>query len=359
MFVQRLELTDFRNYHHATFELSEHTTVIIGRNGQGKTNFVEALAYLSLLGSFRGTPPEAMLRVGTDQAILRATIRHDDGREILVEAELNRSGRNRMLVNRQRLQRSRDVLGALRVSVFSPDDLALVKDSASVRRRYLDDTLVSLAVKNDALRLELDRVLKQRNSLLKQVGGRLDDAAAVTLDVWDARLAEVGERLGHARATLVDRLAPLVADAYEDLAGEPSAIVLGYQPAWRITGLAAALAAARPDDLRRQISTVGPHRDELDLWIRSLPARTHASQGEQRTLALALRLAAHRLVHTVVGDVPVLVLDDVLSELDQHRATALLANMPAGQVVITSAGGLPDGADVERVVRIDNGAIAP
>lgn len=358
MHLERLELVDFRNYERAEFALTEHVTAVVGRNGQGKTNFVEGLAYLSLLGSFRGAPAEALVRVGAEQAVIRATIRQRDGRESLVEAELNRNGRNRFLVNRQRLQRSRDALGALRVSVFSPDDLALVKEGAGERRRFLDDTLVSLATKNDALRLDYERALKQRNALLKQVAGRLDDAAAATLDVWDARLADLGERVGYARATLVARLGPLVDVAYRRLAGEGHAVQLRYAPAWRHVGLVAALGESRRDDLRRQLSTVGPHRDELELVVNDLPARTHASQGEQRTLALALRLGAHELVCEVVDDVPVLVLDDVLSELDDDRATALLASIPAGQVVITTAGSLPAQAEPERTMRIESGRIA-
>ena len=258
---------------------------------------------------------------------------------------------------RDRLQRTRDLLGTVRTSVFSPDDLTLVKGGPSERRRFLDDTLVALATKNDALRLEVDRVLKQRNTLLRQCGGRLDDDASTTLDVWDSRLVDVGERLGRGRAALVERLQPLVAEAYQQLAGESNTVSLAYDPQWRHEGLAAALAAARRDDVRRGVSTVGPHRDDVDLSVNELPARTHASQGEQRTLALSLRLGAHRLVTDHVGSSPILILDDVLSELDNDRATALLGELPAGQVVITTAAPLPPAARPERVVKIDSGTV--
>ncbi len=357
MIVERLQLVDFRNYRATTFELTGGTTVVVGDNGQGKTNFAEALAYLATLSSFRGAPPDALVRVGATSAVIRADIRDEDGRTSLIEAELVPAGRNRVQVNRQRLQRSRDLLGVVRVSVFAPDDLTLVKGGPSERRRFLDDTLVALATKYDAARLELDRIVRQRNTLLRQAGGRLDESTTTTLDVWDARLAAAGEQFGHARATLVARIAPHVADAYERLAGETTAVDLGYEPPWRQTGLAAALAAARADDVRRGVSTVGPHRDELQLSINGLPARTHASQGEQRTLALALRLGAHGLVAERTGSTPVLVLDDVLSELDPGRATALLGHLPAGQVVITTAGTIPPAASPERVVRIRAGAV--
>ena len=212
-------------------------------------------------------------------------------------------------------------------------------------------------MKYDALRLELDRILRQRNTLLRQVGGRLDGDAELTLDVWDTRFTTTGEQFGRARAALVDQAGPHVVAAYEHLAGASAGIELRYDPPWRAAGLAAALAAARRDDLRRGVSTVGPHRDELELRINGLPARTHASQGEQRTLALALRLGAHRLVAERAGSTPVLVLDDVLSELDAHRATALLGSLPAGQIVITTAGSIPSAATPDHVIRIVAGSI--
>ena len=358
MLVRSLQLVDFRNYAEASLEFESGTTAVVGDNGQGKTNLAEALAYLATLDSFRGAPTEALIRAGADSAIVRAEVRHDDGRELLIEAEITRTGRNRVLVNRQRLARSRELLGVIRVSVFAPDDLTLVKGGPGERRRWMDDAVVALAVKNDALRLEIDRVLKQRNSLLKQAGGRLNDEIALTLDVWDSKLAQHGEQLGHARATLVARLTPMVIEAYEQLAGTPTPIEMIYEPAWRRTGLLAALAAARNDDVRRQSSTVGPQRDDVELSINGMPARTHASQGEQRCLALALRLATHRLIADKVGSPPILVLDDVLSELDPSRASALLGNLPRGQVIITTASELPTDAHPQRILRIVNGAVA-
>jgi DNA replication and repair protein RecF len=358
LIVSRIELADFRSYANAAFDLTPGVTAVVGDNGQGKTNLAEALAYLATLESFRGAPADAMIRAGTDLAVVRATIRHDDGRELLVEAEISRSGRNRVQVNRQRLARARDLLGVVRVTVFSPDDLELVKGGPADRRRFLDGTLVALATKYDGLRLELDRILRQRNVLLKQAGGRLDESATLTLDVWDDQLARTGEQLGHARAHLVERLSPLVGAAYEELAGRPTPVGLRYDPPWRAGGLAAALVRARSDDVRRGLSTVGPHRDELELTVNDLPARTHASQGEQRTIALALRLGAHRLVAERVDSAPVLVLDDVLSELDPGRARSLLEHLPAGQVVITTAAALPEAAHPDRVLRIEAGSVA-
>jgi len=357
MIVTRLELVDFRNYHSASFDFHHGITAVVGLNGQGKTNLAEALAYLASLDSFRGAPTEALIRVGAEAAVVRATVLHPDGREVLVELELTRHGRNRVQVNKQKLARSRDLLGVMRVTVFSPDDLALIKGGPNERRRFMDDTLVSLALKYDAMRLELDRIVKQRNVLLKHANGKLNDEAEVTLDVWDAKLAEVGDQFGHARAVLIARLTPMVIEAYEQLADRPSVVELRYEPAWRQRGLVHALGESRRDDVRRGVSTVGPHRDDVELFIGGLPARTHASQGEQRTLALALRLAAHRMVADKAGSSPVLVLDDVLSELDPRRSAALLHHLPPGQVVLTTAGVLPEAAHPDAILRIDAGAV--
>jgi DNA replication and repair protein RecF len=355
--VRRLELVDFRNYEVAEVELARGFTAVTGANGEGKTNLVEAVAYLATLESFRGAAPAALVRDGCERAVVRGEVEQDDGRLVAVECELGLTGRSRVQVNKQRLQRTSDLLGVLRVSVFSPDDLALVKDAPGVRRRFLDDTLVALHPRHDRLRREVERVLRQKAALLKQSGGRLGEDTAFTLDVWDARLAEAGDAIGQARGELVDALAPEVARAYDDLASRPSDVTLGYEPAWRAAGLAEALRVARADEVRRQVCLVGPHRDELQLTVGGLPARTHASQGEQRTLALALRLGAHRLIAERTRTTPVLLLDDVFSELDEQRGAALLTHLPVGQIVLTTAGPLPPGADVERILRVERGTV--
>lgn len=357
MFVSRLELSDFRNYARLELDLTEGVTAIIGANGQGKTSLTEALSYLATLKSFRGVPTEAMIRTGADAAIVRATIVHPDGRELLVEAELSRVGRNKAQVNRQRLTKSRDLLGVVRTTVFSPEDLGLVKESPEVRRTFLDDALVAVSSRLDQLCGEVDRVLRQRNALLKQAGGRVTPDIETTLDVWDERFVECGTALGNERAQMVATIQPLVQRAYEDLAERNTPLELSYDPQWRRDGLGASLAAHRGDDIRRGTSTVGPHRDDLDMSLNGLPARTHASQGEQRTLALALRLAVHRLVTEVTAGPPVLILDDVLSELDPQRAAALLGHFPEGQVLITTAGVLPTAAHPDRIVHIHGGVV--
>ena len=338
-------------------------TVIEGGNGEGKSNLLEAVAWLATLGSFRGAPNEALVRVGASSAVVRAEGERD-GRRLLIEGELNLRGRTRVLVNRQPLRRARDLLGALRVTVFSPDDLALVKGGPGERRRYLDELLVACHPRWDALQADVERVLRQRATLLKQAGGRLNPEAALTLDVWDAKLAEAGEALADARAGLVAELEGQVRAAYAHLAGLSEtavALTMVYAAPWRAAGggpgLAAALAEARTLDVRRGVSTVGPHRDEVLIGLRELPSRTHASQGEQRCVALALRLGGHRIVREAAGEEPVLLLDDVFSELDPERSLALLSALPGDQALLTTAGPLPPGARPAAHVRVRAGAV--
>ncbi len=356
MHLHRLWLTDFRGYRHAEVGLDAGLTAVVGPNGQGKTNLLEAIGYLASLDSFRGAPAEALIRVGAERAVIRAEGERE-GRRLLLEAELSANGRNRAQLNRQPLRRARDLLGALRVTVFSPDDLTLVKGSPSDRRRYLDEALVALHPRYDQTRSDLDRILRQRGALLKQAGGRLSPEVELTLDVFDAKLVTAGEALAVARRSLVADLEPVLGVAYERVARRGAPVRAIYEPAWMAGGLAGALLASRRDDLRRGVSTVGPHRDELELVLDAMPARTHASQGEQRSLALALRLAAHEVVTRQTESPPVLLLDDVFSELDPERSAALLASLPAGQTVLSTATALPDGAVPGTVLRVSDGTV--
>jgi DNA replication and repair protein RecF len=300
-----------------------------------------------------------LVRTGAPFAVVRA-LGEREGRELLLEAQLQPNGRNRVQVNRQPLRRARDLLGSLRATVFTPDDLEIVKGGPGERRRLLDDVLVALHPRNDALRGEVERVIRQRNALLKQSGGRLDEGAAFTLDVWDTKLAEAGTALAEARSELLGRLEPVLGATYDALARRPARVSATYEAPWRDgpDGLTGALRRARADDVRRGVCTVGPHRDEVVLSIGDRPARTHASQGEQRSMALALRLAAHHVVTDETGTPPILLLDDVFSELDPDRSAALLANLPEGQTLLTSASGLPPDARPDRVLQIAGGTVS-
>lgn len=361
MRLGRLWLTDFRNLASVDLELPPGLTAVLGANGEGKTNLLEGVAYLATLSSFRGAPGEALVRAGAQCAVVRAEVDPEQpGRaaETLIEAELRPAGRDRVMVNRQRLRRTADLVGTARVSVFSPDDLAVVKGGPERRRRLLDELVVAGSPRLAAVRADLDRVLRQRATLLRQAAGRLTPEIAATLDVWDTKLSDLGETLAGARARLVGQLEPLVGKVYDQVAAGAARVTASYVAPWRDQGLASALAAARPDDVRRGMTTVGPHRDDVALGIAGLPARTHASQGEQRSLALALRLAGHQLVTEVSGSPPVLLLDDVFSELDPDRSAALVAHLPPAQALLTTTGSLPAGVAPELVLRVRDGRVA-
>jgi len=345
---------DFRIFTGASFEPEgEGTTVITGPNGTGKTSVLEALAYLGTGRSFRGAPREAMVRGGEDRAIVRAELEHD-GRPTLVEAEIVAAGRSRTQVNRKTASGRKELATATPCSIFSPEDLAIISGGPKGRRELLDDTLGLLDPEGARAADETERVLRQRGALLRQAGGRVSADVASTLDVWDQRLADAGKVLVAARERLVAALESVVGPAYGRLAGAGGRVLVGqrYERSWE-GDLHDALVARRTDDVRRGVTTTGPHRDDLILELEGRQARTHASQGEQRCLALALRIGIHQLVVARTALVPTLLLDDVFSELDPARSRALVAELPAGQSVLTTAVPLPEGISVARVVPID------
>ena len=354
MQVLSLRLVDFRSYAEAEVVFSPELTAVVGSNGEGKTNLLEAIGFAAGLGSLRGAADSALVRRGCVTGMIHCETRLGDGREVALDAEVHSDRPNRLFVNRQRASR-RDLLGVLMVTVFSPGDLELVKGEPAGRRRWLDEAVTAVRPSCAALRSDLERVLRQRNALLRQAGGRLTAAVATTLDVWDAKLAAVGDELRARRTALLDEMRAPLSACYSRVSGVDSAVEADYVSSWGAIPLAEALAAVRDDDLRRAVSTVGPHRDDLLLSVDGLLARSHASQGEQRSLALAMRLAADSAVRDHRDVKPVLLLDDVFSELDEGRAAALLEALPPGQRILTTVGDLPAGADPDRIIQIVGG----
>ncbi len=354
MSLRQIELIDFRIFHTAVFAPEpEGTTVITGPNGTGKTSVLEAMVYLGTQRSFRGAPREAMVRTGCARAIVRAELRQQ-GTPTLVEAELVTEGRSRTQVNRKVAHARKDLARATPCTIFSPEDLAIVSGGPKIRRELLDDALGLLDTEGARAADDVERILRQRAALLRQAGGRVNADVASTLDVWDERLADAGKILVAARERLVGVLDGYVGPAYARLAGAPDDVLVGQRYVRSWTGeLLDALAANRKEDLRRGVNTLGPHRDDLVLTLEGREARTHASQGEQRCLALALRIAVHQLVTATTELTPILLLDDVFSELDPARSRALVAELPEGQSILTTAAPLPVGIQVAQIVDID------
>jgi len=358
MSITALWLTDFRCFEEASFEPDPAgLTVLRGENGVGKTSVLEAVAWLATERSFRGAGREVLVRNGRPRAVLRADTTVA-GRGVLFEAELPVDAPARVQLNRQPVRRRAELAEGLRVSVFSPDDLEIVQGGPAGRREYLDDALVALHPRHEALIDEAERIVRQRGALLRQAGGRLSPEIASTLEVWDARFAASGEALASARQALVEELDPLVRRACAELSGatDDTSVRLRYRRSWE-GALLDALERARHEDLRRQVTTVGPHRDDLELTLSERPARTQASQGEQRTVALGLRLATHQLATAGRPEPPVLLLDDVFSELDHSRAAALVAQLPRGQVLLTTAVDPPGVVSPDRIVEVAGGRL--
>jgi DNA replication and repair protein RecF len=377
MYARHLSLSDYRSWPTAEVELRPGVNVLIGRNGTGKTNLVEALGYLATLSSHRVAGDAPLIRRGTERAIVRAAVVSDD-RELLLEVEITAGRANRARINRAPLTRARDILGVLRTVLFAPEDLALVRGDPSERRKFLDDVLIMRAPRLAGVRADYDRVLKQRNALLKSAGpARRPGGDLSTLEVWDEHLATTGAELVHARLALVAEFRPHVAAAYADIAGSDDVVDLAYRSSIPLPGATNAVATdagatevdvgpassdavsgpdaavpgqdelraamltellrVRRNELDRGISLIGPHRDDLELQLGGGPAKGYASHGESWSYALALKLGAFALLRSDGVD-PVLVLDDVFAELDvtrRDRLAELIAD--ADQVLITAA----------------------
>ena len=356
MHVTALSLTDFRCYPQADVELGAGVTSFVGSNGQGKTNLVEALGYAATLGSHRVSTDAPLVRFGTERALVRVQVERED-RATLVEIEINPGRANRARINRSPVPRPREVLGLLRTVAFAPEDLALVKGDPSERRRFLDELLVSRTPRLAGVRADYDRVLKQRNALLKSAsaarrGGSGSGDVLRTLEVWDTHLASVGGELLAARIDLVASLVPLVDKAYDTVssgAGPASIeyvsslgpdVELAADRTLLTEAILAALERRRRDELDRGVSLVGPHRDDLLLKLGPAPAKGYASHGESWSYALSLRLASYDLLRSdgTAGGEPVLVLDDVFAELDVARRQRLADLVgSAEQVLVTAA----------------------
>jgi DNA replication and repair protein RecF len=363
--LAHLSLTDFRSYPAVELPLAPGVTAFVGPNGQGKTNLVEAVGYLATLGSHRVAADAPLVRSGAEHAVVRGQLVRD-GRTLLLEVEITPGKANRARINKSPVPRPREVLGLLRTVLFAPEDLALVKGDPSDRRRFLDDLLVARAPRLAGVRADYDRVLKQRNALLKTaaLARRSGGPDLRTLDVWDTHLSAVGGELLAARLELVEALRPLVDKSYAAVARGAAAVGLEYVSSLGpdvelvpdrdvlAAALAAALAGVRSDELERGITLVGPHRDELALRLNDLPARGYASHGESWSLALALRLGSYDLLCADGGE-PVLILDDVFAELDADRRDRLAELVaPAEQVLITAAV-VADVPDVLAGARVD------
>jgi DNA replication and repair protein RecF len=383
MFVDHLQLTDFRSYESVDLPFQAGVTTFVGANGQGKTNLIEALEYLSTMSSHRVASEVPLVRSGAIRAVVRAKVVAglDDPRQLTLELEINPGKANRAKLNRSPLRQAREIVGVLRTVLFSPVDIAIVKGDPSERRRFLDDLIVTRWPRLAGVRADYERILKQRNTLLKSLSGRFRGGAPpadseATLEVWDTHLARTGGELLEARLVTLADLAPHVSKAYADIAPTNNDAAAEYrasvdldstrdadQPTARANlsaALTAGMAERRAEEIQRGVSLVGPHRDDIVLSLGMLPAKGYASHGESWSFALALRLGGFHLLRAD-GVEPVLMLDDVFAELDSVRRERLASAVRvAEQVFVTAA----VGADVPELLagqrfRVAGGEVTP
>jgi DNA replication and repair protein RecF len=342
MHLTWLELSDFRAYEALVFAPEPGMNILVGANGAGKTSVLEAVGYLGMMKSFRAVPDVALVRDGTQAAVIRAGVA-GGATELTVEVELPHEGRRTVLANTKKPRRLRDMLLAVPVVAFLPDDLDVIKRSAAQRRDYLDDLASRLWPQAGADLSDYEKTLRQRNALLKHAGRSAD---IYTLDALDTRLAQAGALVLNHRRTVATELQEPLMHAYK-VVGGAGVLRWAYRSTWGSEGaggiealalaLRTALEERRPKDLEIRTTTVGPHRDEPELLLDGRSTRLRASQGEQRTVALALRVGAYRLIEEIRDQTPILLLDDVFSELDIDRAQRVLSLMPDGQVFVTTA----------------------
>lgn len=349
MHVSELSVRDFRSYDEVTVHFVPGINVLIGSNGQGKTNLVEAMSYLATFSSHRVSSDVPLVKKDRTSAGVRVVI-NDEGREITLDVEINPGKTNKARLNGSPVPKAREVLGALLTVVFAPEDLNLVKGDPSERRRFMDDSLTLLTPSYAGIRSDFEKALRQRNALLKTAYGKNNADIMRTLDVWDAQLARAGAQVMAQRMSLVEQLAPHVSDAYLTVSDDRGPFEISYETTLDVheaTPTAALLEAAlldamsrrRKDEIDRGITLVGPHRDELKLDLRGLPVRGYASHGESWSTALALKLGIFELLRNVSrhGD-PVLVLDDVFAELDETRRRKLVEQVKGcEQTIVTAA----------------------
>ena len=388
MLIKHISLANFRNYETADVSFSPGVNLLVGPNGQGKTNLVEAIRYLSTLSSHRVAGYLPLIRHAQpeiEQAVIRVLANHD-GRDALLEVELNRSSPNRARINKANATRLRDILGYVNTVTFAPEDLDIVKKDPSNRRAFIDELLVQVSPRFAGVFTDYERVLRQRNTLLRTARQTSAKGTALsTLDAWDESLVKFGAEIVAARVALVDRLRPLLTEAYQSIAianNEPRIVTKSSLVGATLvdeddTGaleniessdvaeveelFRAKLAQIRQNELDRGITMVGPHRDDLVLMLSDLPAKGYASHGESWSFALGLRLASISLLRseTRSGD-PILILDDVFAELDAGRRSRLAELVASNeQVIITAAVGEDVPAELKaRVFEVAAGEVS-
>lgn len=357
MVIKSLELADYRNYEFLKLEFDKGTNILFGDNAQGKTNILEAIYVAATTKSHKGSKDKEIVNFAKDEAHIRAYIEKDNT-ETRIDMHLRKSKSKGIAVDGQKLKKAADLLGICNVVFFSPEDLGIIKNGPSERRRFIDMELCQL----DNIYLynlnNYNKIVNQRNKLLKDMYNNPD--LKETLNIWDMQLVSYGTKIIERRRIFVQQLNEMIHDIHKKLSGDRENLHIVYEPNVEIDNFERSMKLAQDRDIKAKMTTVGPHRDDFSIMNGEIDIRRFGSQGQQRTAALSLKLSEIELVKKIAKDSPVLLLDDVLSELDSNRQNYLLNSIGDIQTIITCTGleeFVNNRFEVNRVFKVDDGSV--
>ncbi len=357
MYINSLELSKYRNYNDLNITFDPGITILSGENAQGKTNILEALYIAGTTKSHRGSKDKDIIKFNEEEAHIRLiTTKNDVGHKI--DVHLRRNKNKYIAIDGLSIKKSGELLGLINMVFFSPEDLSIIKNGPSQRRRFINLELCQLNKLYFYNYINYNKALEQRNTLLKQIAS--DNRLKDTLDLWDAYLIQYGTEVIKERQHFIDSLNDIVKNIHDHLTGGKESIEIGYENNVSVEDYEKVLQKKRDTDLKYQSTQVGPHRDDMCFYINGIDVRTYGSQGQQRTAALSLKLAEIELVRSMIHDTPVLLLDDVMSELDSNRRNYLLDSIKDIQTVVTCTGYddfIRSRLTIDKIYEVNNGNV--
>lgn len=357
MYIKSIELSNFRNYEYLSMEFHPEKNILYGDNAQGKTNILEALYYCGMLKSHKGSKEKEIIKIKEKEAHIRMFI-EKKGVTRRIDMHLKRSKPKGVAIDGIPIHRSSELIGLVNIVFFSPEDLGIIKHGPSGRRRFLDMELCQLDRVYYHDLSKYNKVMEQRNNLLRQISFNAE--LLPTLDIWDEQLMEYGSRIIRRRKKHIEQLNEIIASIHYKLSGGKENLVLGCEFSTSPSSFRELLKRNREKDLYQKVTSIGPHRDDISFFINDIDIRKYGSQGQQRTSALSLKLAEIEIVKQIVGERPVLLLDDVLSELDRNRQRYLLDSIKDIQTIITCTGleeFIQERIKINQVYKVTNGTV--
>ena len=337
MYIKSLELNNYRNYDNLSIEFERGTNILYGNNAQGKTNILESIYVASTTKSHRGSKDREIINFEKDEAHIKATVMKKDV-PIRIDIHLKKNKSKGIAINGIPIRKASELFGVLNVVFFSPEDLNIIKNGPAERRRFIDLELCQLDKIYVHNLVNYNKIVNQRNKLLRDLGFNYDKELVSTLDIWDMQLADYGAKIITRRNQFIDEINEIIYGIHRNITNGKEELIVRYEP--NITGnnIYEELVRSRDKDLKLKTTSVGPHRDDISFLNKKIDIRKFGSQGQQRTAALSLKLSEIELVKTIIKDTPILLLDDVLSELDSNRQRHLLGNLYNVQTIITCTG---------------------